>query len=189
MNDVVNRYQQSLDHLAAEPPNHPTLQLASLDLDTGKPTAPAEYALADQTYARYLALLVKPRTPAPPPAPSAPWPPPEPADVQLAGSSSQSARPSDGQPSVSKTFKSTTPQQPASAAPAADGTEQPAPKPTLQPVNPAIRADVEHYFAHAGPGELLLKKDQWKDLPKDLQTLRQLPTAPPDTRAALASQP
>ena len=72
---------------------------------------------------------------------------------------------------------------------AADGTEPPAPKPTLQPVNPAIRADVEHYFAHANPGELLLKKDQWKDLPKDLQTLRQLPTAPPDTRAALASQP
>ena len=107
MNDVVNRYQQSLDHLAAEPPNHPTLQLASLDLDTGKPTAPAEYALADQTYARYLALLVKPRTPAPPPAPSAPWPPPEPVDVQLAGSSSQSARPSDGQPSAFKTVKPT----------------------------------------------------------------------------------
>ena len=77
MNDVVNRYQQSLDHLAAEPPNHPTLQLASLDLDTGKPTAPAEYALADQTYARYLALLVsrapprrRPHPPRPGPRPS-----------------------------------------------------------------------------------------------------------------------
>ena len=191
MNEVVNRYQQSLDHLAAEPPNHPSLRLPSLDLDTGKPTAPAEYALADQTYARYLALLVKPRTPAPPPTPSAPWPPPEPVDVQLAGSSSQSAPPSDGQPSAFKTVKPApaAPQQPESASTAADGTRQPTPKPALQPVNPTIRADVEHYFDHANPGELMLKKDQWKDLPKDLQTLRQLPTAPPDTRAALASQP
>ena len=190
MNDVVNRYQQSLDHLAAEPPNHPTLQLASLDLDTGKPTAPAEYALADQTYARYLALLVEPRTPAPPPTPSAPWPPPEPVDVQLAGSSSQSAR-TFGRPAFRLQDSQDPPRRnrPASASPAADGTEQPAPKPTLQPVNPAIRADVEHYFAHANPGELLLKKDQWKDLPKDLQTLRQLPTAPPVTSAALAAQP
>src|SRR6201996_563309 len=119
MNTVVDEYQHYLVQLNAEPPDRPSLHLPSLDLDTGKPTAPAEYALADQTYARYLALLVKPRTPAPPPTPSAPWPPPEPVDVELAGSSSQSARPSDGKPSGFKTVKpaSPTPQQPASAAP------------------------------------------------------------------------
>jgi hypothetical protein len=189
MDSVVDRYQQSLDHLAAEPPNHPSITLPSLDLDTGKPTAPAEYALADQTYARYLALLVKPRPPAPPPTPSAPWPPPEPADVQLAGS--QQAVSSSDHPSGSKPAKTAAP-APAQSTPASatgDATEQPAPKPTLQPVSPAIRADIEHYFGHSAPGDLLLKKQQWKDLPKDLQTLRQLPTAPPATSAALASHP
>lgn len=177
MDTVVDHYQQSLNQLAAEPPNHPSIKLPSLDLDTGKPTAPAEYPLADQTYARYLALLVKPRTPAPPPTPSAPWPPPEPVDVQLAGS--QQAVSSSDHPSGSKPAKTAAP-APAQSTPASatgDATEQPAPTPTLQPVSPAIRADIEHYFAHAGPGELLLKKDQWKDLPKDLQTLRQLPAA------------
>ena len=81
---------------------------------------------------------------------------------------------------------------PAQSTPASatgDATEQPTPKPTLQPVSPAIRADIEHYFGHSAPGDLLLKKQQWKDLPKDLQTLRQLPTAPPATSAALAPQP
>jgi hypothetical protein len=182
MNDVVNRYQESLDKLAAEPPNHPpTLRLPSLDLDTGKPTAPAEYPLADQTYARYLALLVKPRTPAPPPTPSASWPPPQPVDVEVAKSSQQSAPSPQAHSSGFQTVKPETPasQQPASAAPTADTTGQPAPNPTLQPVNPALRADLEHYFAHTSPGDLLLKKDQWKDLSKNLQTLRQLPAAPP----------
>ena len=67
--------------------------------------------------------------------------------------------------------------------------QQPAPKPELQPIDPAIRADVEHYFAHTAPGELLLKKQQWKQLSKDLETLKQLPAAPPATTAALIPQP
>ncbi len=58
MDNVVDHYQHYIDQLAAEPADHPSLTLPSLDLDTGKATAPAEYALADQTYARYLALLV-----------------------------------------------------------------------------------------------------------------------------------
>ncbi|HEX4581175.1 MAG TPA: zinc dependent phospholipase C family protein [Acidobacteriaceae bacterium] len=171
MDTVVDHYDQSLDHLAAEPPDHPSsLHLPSLDLDTGKPTAPAEYALADQTYARYLALLVKPRPPAPPPTPSAPWPPPEPVDVHQAGSPSASSQ------SGSESAK---PSAPAPApAPPPDTAQQPAPKPTLQPIDPAIRADIERYFARTAPGELLLKKQQWKKLPKDLETLKQLPAAP-----------
>jgi hypothetical protein len=147
------------------------LHLPSLDLDTGKPTAPAEYALADQTYARYLALLVKPRPPAPRPTPSAPWPPPEPVDVHQAGSPSASSQ--------SSGSESTKPSAPAPApAPPPDTAQQPAPKPTLQPIDPAIRADIERYFAHIAPGELLLKKQQWKKLPRDLETLKQLPAAP-----------
>ncbi|HEY2738919.1 MAG TPA: zinc dependent phospholipase C family protein, partial [Thermoanaerobaculia bacterium] len=190
MDSVVDRYDQSLDHLAAQPPNHPSLTLPSLDLDTGKTTAPAEYALADQTYARYLALLVKPRTPPPPASPSAPWPPPEAADVKLADAPSQTAPPPGSRPKASQPAVPAAPTSKAAPAAApADTTQQPEPKPALQPISPAIRADIEHYFAHAAPGELLLKKDQWKDLPKDLQTLRQLPAAPPATSAALASHP
>jgi Zinc dependent phospholipase C len=67
MNAVVDRYDASLKQLRDEKPDAPHLKLASLDLDTGKPTEPGEYALADQTYARVLALLVKPRPPAQPP--------------------------------------------------------------------------------------------------------------------------
>ncbi len=185
MDNVVDHYQHYIDQLAAEPADHPSLTLPSLDLDTGKATAPAEYALADQTYARYLALLVSPRMPAPPPTPSAPWPPPEPVNVQLAGAPQQTATAPGDHSSASKPSKTVTPPpaQTTPAAPAA-GTEQPpAPKPALQPITPAIRADVEHYFDHAAPGELLLKKQQWKDLPKDLQTLRQLPTATPAPQA------
>ena len=44
-------------------------------------------------------------------------------------------------------------------------------------------------FAHTAPGELLLKKQQWKQLSKDLETLKQLPAAPPATTAALIPQP
>jgi hypothetical protein len=150
MDNVVDQYQHYLNTLDAEPADRPSLKLASLDLDTGKPTAPAEYKLADQTYARYLALLVKPRPPAPPPTPSAPW-----AGLQSADT-----------PSV--------PAQPVPAVPA----QPPDQKPGLQPIDPAIRADIEHYFAHTAHGELLLKKKQWKQLPKDLQTLKQLPEAP-----------
>jgi hypothetical protein len=182
MNTVVDEYQHYLVQLNVEPPDHPSLHLPSLDLDTGQATAPAEYALADQTYARYLALLVKPRPPAPPPTPSAPWPPPEPVDEHQAGTTSASSQPAASQPAKA----------PASApapTPPANTAQQPAPKPELQPIDPAIRADVERYFARTAPGELLLKKQQWKDLSKDLETLKQLPAAPRATSAALTPQP
>ena len=177
MNTVVDEYQHYLVQLNAKPPERPSLHLPSLDLDTGKPTAPAEYALADQTYARYLALLVKPRPPAAPPTPSAPWPHPEPVDEHQAGTPSASNQPAK-------------PPAPATApTPPADTAKQAAPKPELQPIDPAIRADIEHYFAHTAPGELLLKKQQWKQLPKDLETLKQLPAAAPATAASLIQQP
>jgi hypothetical protein len=49
----------------------------------------------------------------------------------------------------------------------------------LQPIDPAIRTDVEHFFSNSQRqgGILQLKKDQWKALPKNLETLRQLPEA------------
>jgi hypothetical protein len=181
MDSVVDQYHHYLDTLAAEPPDQPSLKLASLDLDTGKPTAPAEYALADQTYARYLALLVKPRTPAPPPTPSAPWSGPEPSGPEPAATQPQGPQPQGAKPPAPKPAP---PPQPAPAAPSpapqnpAQPNAQPQDqKPSLQPIDPAIRADVEHYFAHSARGELLLKKKQWKDLPRNLQTLRQLPAA------------
>ncbi len=62
MDIVVDHYQQSIHTLSAEPADHPSLQLPAVNLDTGKPTSPGSYPLADQTYARYLALLVKPRS-------------------------------------------------------------------------------------------------------------------------------
>ncbi len=74
MSAVVDRYDASLQQLRTQPADHPRLPLASVDLDTGKPTVPGEYSLADQTYASYLALLVKPR-PAAPPTASATAPP------------------------------------------------------------------------------------------------------------------
>jgi hypothetical protein len=184
MDNVVDQYHHYLDTLLAEPADQPALKLASLDLDTGKPTAPAEYALADQTYARYLALLVKPRTPAPPPAPSAPWPGPEPSSEPAA--QPQGTPPQGAKPTAPKTAP---PPQPAPTVPTQPNAQPQDQKPSLQPIDPAIRADVEHYFVHSARGELLLKKKQWKDLPKNLQTLRQLPLAPPATRAALAPQP
>jgi hypothetical protein len=178
MNSVVDRYERSLDHLAAEPPNHPSLTLPSLDLDTGKATAPAEYALADQTYARYLALLVKPRPPSPSPTPSAPWSPPQPAPQ-----AADDARPASSAPPAPAA-----PSQPQTGQAAA---AQPAARPSLQPIDPAIRTDIEHFFANAQRHQdiLHLKKDQWKHLPQQLQTLRQLPAAPPATKAALIPQP
>ena len=39
MDDVVDHYQHYIDQLSAQPADHPSLQLPSLDLDTGKPTA------------------------------------------------------------------------------------------------------------------------------------------------------
>jgi hypothetical protein len=174
MDTVVDQYHHSLDTLHAEPADRPALQLASLDLDTGKTTAPAEYALADQTYARYLSLLVKPRMPAPPPTPSAPWPGPESAAAPAQGAQTQGSEPAPPKPATPPPAPA--PSQPPS--PAKPGAQQPEQKPGLQPIDPAIRADLEHYLAHSAHGELLLKKKQWKQLPKDLQTLHQLPEAP-----------
>jgi hypothetical protein len=167
MNTVVDHYHQSLDQLHAEPAGQPSLQLAAVNLDTGEPTSPGSYPLADQTYARYLALLVKPRTPAPPPAPSVPWPGPQSANAAPPASS---------------------PTPPASVATAQPAAPTPASKPGLQPIDPAIRADIEHFFSNTQRhgGILHLKRDQWKALPKSLQTLRQLPEAsplPPTTSA------
>jgi hypothetical protein len=177
MDIVVDHYQQSITTLSTEPADHPSLQLPAVNLDTGKPTSPGSYPLADQTYARYLALLVKPRAAAPPPPPSTPWPGPQPVN---------DARPASPAPPAPAA-----PTQPRTAQPAA---AQPEARPSLQPIDPAIRADIEHFFANAQRHQdiLHLKKDQWKHLPQQLQTLRQLPAAPPPpsaTRAALIPEP
>lgn len=151
MDRVVDRYDHDLDQLRNEPPDKPVLHLASLNLDTGQPTAPAQYKLADQTYAEYLALLVKPRTATEP-------------------STSSSAAPS-GRPE---------PNTNARPSPMAAVATAPQPgKRELQPVDPAIRHDVEHFFDHAKRGTLQLKRDQWKHLQQNLAVLRQLPAVPP----------
>jgi Zinc dependent phospholipase C len=136
MDTVVDHYQQSIHQLSTEPADHPSLQLPPVNLDDGEPIAPGSYPLGDQTYARYLSLLVKPRVPSPP---------------------------------VS-----------ANAQPAQASDDQPSGKPGLQPVDPAIRADMEHFFANSQhrAGVLHLKKDQWKHLPEQLETLKQLPATP-----------
>ncbi len=158
MDTVVDHYQQSIARLSTEPPDRPSLQLAAVNLDTGKPTAPGSYPLADQTYARYLALLVKPRKPSPPPTPVP------------AASGSQSTQAATDQPPA---------------------TAQPAPKPALQPIDPAIRADILHYFSNSQRrgGILHLKKDQWKHLAEQLVTLRQLPTATPQPQPTSMPHP
>jgi hypothetical protein len=143
MNNVVDHYDASLQTLRSEKPDDPQLKLAQLDLDTGKPTEPGEYPLADQTYARVLALLVKPRPPAPAEA-------------------------------------STSPQKAFAAAPgassAAPGTASAAP--AQQPVDPAVRQDIEQYFARANRSKLQLKKKQWSSLSKQLEELKNAPAAP-----------
>ena len=177
MNTVVDRYHDSLDILRAQPPDQPSLKLASVDLDTGKPTAPGEYTLADQTYARYLAVLVRPRLPEVP-ATS----PPPPPNVVAASATGTTAQPGAKlQPVVSTTPAAASKAVPATVLPA--GQPAPTPQPSLQPVDPAIRADIEHYFGKATPGTLLLKKNQWKALPKDLDALRKLPAAAPTNSA------
>jgi hypothetical protein len=175
MDTVVDHYQHSISTLSTEPADHPSLHLPPVNLDTGKPTSSGSYPLADQTYARYLALLVKPRAAAPPPPPSAPWPGPQPADNARPASSPTPPAPA-------------APTQPQTAQPAA---AQPKAPPTLQPVDPAVRADIEHFFANAQSHRdiLHLKKDQWKHLPQQLQTLRQLPAAAPAITGAPLSQP
>jgi hypothetical protein len=172
MDIVVDHYQQSINTLSAQPADHPSLQLPAVNLDTGKPTSPGSYPLADQTYARYLALLVKPRAAAPPPPPSAPWPGPQTAN---------DARPASPAPPAPAA-----PTQPQTAQPAA---AQPASRPSLQPIDPAIRADIEDFFANAQSHQdiLHLKKEQWKHLPQQLQTLHQLPAAPPPSPLAASS--
>ncbi len=152
MDHVVDRFDHDLDELNRQPPDRPALHLASLDLDTGRPTAPAEYPLADQTFADYLALLVKPRPASAPATASAPAPSgtPEP---------NRNARPSPM----------------AAVATAPDPAKQREP----QPIDPAIRQDVEHFFDHAKHGTLHLKRHQWKHLQQNLAQLRQLPAAPP----------
>lgn len=149
MSAVVDRYDASLQKLATEPPDHPRLQLASVDLDTGKPTVPGEYSLADQTYASYLALLVKPRAAEPPP-------PPATADQATA-----SAAP-----------------KPAPPLPATDPAAA-TPQLSLQPIDADVRTDIEHFFAHANVNKLTLKRHQVKELSKDLAKLAQAPVAPP----------
>ncbi|HZD77066.1 MAG TPA: zinc dependent phospholipase C family protein [Acidobacteriaceae bacterium] len=168
MDTVVDHYHQSIDQLRAEPADRPSLQLPAINLDTGQPASPGSYPLADQTYARYLALLVKPRVAAPPPPPSAPWPGPQPAD---------DARPASPAPPAPAA-----PTKPQTAPPAA---AQPEARPTLQPIDPAIRANIEHFFANSQRrgAVLQLKKNQWKALPRNLQTLRQLPEASSATDA------
>jgi hypothetical protein len=69
MDTVVDRYHDELDVLKKEPKDSPSLALRDIDLDTGKPTAPGEYSLADQSYARYLHAAVQhPDKPLPPDA-------------------------------------------------------------------------------------------------------------------------
>ncbi len=59
-NTVVDQYDKSLAALRTEPASkQPHLDLPDCDLDTGQPTKPGEYALADQTYVKYVALLAK----------------------------------------------------------------------------------------------------------------------------------
>ena len=191
MNTVVDRYHDSLDILRAQPPDQPSLKLASVDLDTGKPTAPGEYPLADQTYARYLAVLVRPRlyeAPAtsPPPPPnvvSAPVQTAIPTGMPTAVPIPAAA----AQPVVNADIA----RPPAKLQPVAaerGQTAQPAPQPSPQPVDPAIRADIEHYFAQATPGTLQLKKNQWKALPNDLEKLKQLPVATPIAASEMVKQ-
>ena len=154
MDTVVDNYHQSINQLRAEPADRPTLQLRAVNLDTGQPTAPGSYPLADQTYARYLALLVTPRASSPPPTPSVPW------NIPRSG------------PEPANTPSASAPPAPAPAT-------QPASTRGLQPVDSAIRTDIEHFFSNSQRqgGILQLKKDQWKALPKNLETLRQLPEA------------
>lgn len=54
INATVDRYRQEL-HAVGEG----RLQLANLDFDTGKPSAPGEYALTDKTYAKWLDRLAE----------------------------------------------------------------------------------------------------------------------------------
>ena len=159
MNRVVDRFDAALNQLHSQPPETPHLQLASVDLDTGHPTAPGEYPLADQTYVRYLELLLKPRPPAP--ARVAP---------EMAG----------------------TPVAPGTPAPAAANPADPASAPpqlSVQPIDPSVKADIQHFFAHANVDRLTLKRKQVKQLPRDLAAFAQLPAAPPEQQGNRVATP
>ncbi len=138
MDTVVDHYEQAIEHLRSEPAVHPSLNLAAVNLDTGRRTAPGNYPLADQTYANYLAVL-----------------------AELRPTSNPASQPA-------KAY-----QQPQATEAAA--------QPKLQSIDPAIRADIEHYFQNSRRhgGVLQLKKSQWKSLEKNLLTLQRLPAAPP----------
>ena len=153
MSAVVDRYDASLQQLRTEPADHPRLTLASVDLDTGNPTVPGEYSLADQTYASYLALLVKPRPPAPPATP-------DPSDKATTAAPAAAAAP------------------PAPPPPASGQTVS-VPSLSVQPVDAGVRTDIEHFFAHASVNKLRLKRHQGKQLPRDLAQLAKAPVAPP----------
>ncbi|GGH13470.1 zinc dependent phospholipase C family protein [Silvibacterium dinghuense] len=67
VNRTIDRYQQILARLAAEPQVDPRLamQLENRDLDTGYPVRPGAYPLTDKTYARLLDRLVRSDVPVP----------------------------------------------------------------------------------------------------------------------------
>jgi Zinc dependent phospholipase C len=66
MNNTVDHYNQFLVQLRKQPPYRAALDLPDRNLDTGKLTAPGEYKLADYTYSKLLATIVKnPDTPIP----------------------------------------------------------------------------------------------------------------------------
>ena len=67
MNETVDHYNAYLDQLRKQPVGRAQLDLPDRDLDTGVLTAPGEYKLADFTYSRLLAQVVKhPDTSIPP---------------------------------------------------------------------------------------------------------------------------
>ncbi|HVJ08441.1 MAG TPA: zinc dependent phospholipase C family protein [Acidisarcina sp.] len=66
LNNTVDHYDAFLTQLRQEPAYQTKLELPDRDLDTGADTTPGEYKLADFTYSRLLATIVKkPETPIP----------------------------------------------------------------------------------------------------------------------------
>jgi hypothetical protein len=60
---TVADYKQLLAQVAAAGPTYANFELPEKDLDTGKPTEPGEYKLADLTYAQLVNGLMKPGAP------------------------------------------------------------------------------------------------------------------------------
>jgi hypothetical protein len=64
MNQTVTFYQSLLKQVAAAAPTQfANLKLDEMDFDTGKPTAPGEYALADATFGKLVVQLTAPNAP------------------------------------------------------------------------------------------------------------------------------